>query len=276
MSESILKAEEIVFEYPNGTRALDHLSIDIEKGKKVAILGANGAGKSTLFLQFNGILQPDEGDIKFKGQQVSYDKKFLQNLRKQVGIVFQDPDMQLFSANVFQEISFGPLNLDLSEEVVKKRVHEAMEVTETTNLKDRPTHLLSYGQKKRISIADILAMKPEVIIFDEPTVWLDPKSSIEIVDFFDELNERGITVILSTHNVDLAYSWADYIYVFAEGNIIGEGKPEKIFQNQDLLNTADLIQPWIVEVYDQLINKGIITNDTSLPNSKEELFKLIS
>lgn len=276
LSSSILKAEDIVFEYPDGTRALDHLSIDIEEGKKVAILGANGAGKSTLFLHFNGILQPDGGRIQFKGETVSYDNKFLKRLREKVGIVFQDPDMQLFSANVFQEISFGPLNLDLSDEEVEKRVYEAMEVTETTDLKERPTHLLSYGQKKRISIADILAMKPEVIVFDEPTVWLDPKSSIEIVDFFDEINKQGITVVLSTHNVDLAYSWADYIYIFAEGKIIGEGRPEEVFQKQDLLDTADLVQPWIVEVYDHLVGQGIINDDIPLPNSKEELFALIS
>lgn len=275
MSSSILEAEDIIFSYPDGTKALDGLSISIEDGKKVAILGANGAGKSTLFLHFNGILQPDQGSIKFKGETVKYNKRALKELRKNVGIVFQDPDMQLFSSSVFQEISFGPLNLGLSEEEVRARVNEAMEVTGITELKDRPTHLLSYGQKKRISIADILAMKPQAIIFDEPTVWLDPRHSNEIIDFFDEINNQGITVILSTHDVNLAYSWADYVYIFAEGKIIGEGIPSDIFQDKELLMNADLTQPWIVEVYNELVQKNILASDFPIPNSKRELFSLL-
>jgi len=275
LSSSILEAEDIIFSYPDGTKALDGLSISIEDGKKVAILGANGAGKSTLFLHFNGILQPDQGSIKFKGETVKYNKRALKELRKNVGIVFQDPDMQLFSSSVFQEISFGPLNLGLSEEEVRARVNEAMEVTGITELKDRPTHLLSYGQKKRISIADILAMKPQAIIFDEPTVWLDPRHSNEIIDFFDEINNQGITVILSTHDVNLAYSWADYVYIFAEGKIIGEGIPSDIFQDKELLMNADLTQPWIVEVYNELVQKNILASDFPIPNSKRELFSLL-
>jgi len=275
LSSSILEAEDIIFSYPDGTKALDGLSISIEEGKKVAILGANGAGKSTLFLHFNGILQPDQGSIKFKGETVKYNKRALKELRKNVGIVFQDPDMQLFSSSVFQEISFGPLNLGLSEEEVRARVNEAMKVTGITELKDRPTHLLSYGQKKRISIADILAMKPQAIIFDEPTVWLDPRHSNEIIDFFDEINNQGITVILSTHDVNLAYSWADYVYIFAEGKIIGEGIPSDIFQDKELLMNADLTQPWIVEVYNELVQKNILASDFPIPNSKRELFSLL-
>jgi len=275
LSSSILEAEDIIFSYPDGTKALDGLSISIEEGKKVAILGANGAGKSTLFLHFNGILQPDQGSIKFKGETVKYNKRALKELRKNVGIVFQDPDMQLFSSSVFQEISFGPLNLGLSEEEVRARVNEAMEVTGITGLKDRPTHLLSYGQKKRISIADILAMKPQAIIFDEPTVWLDPRHSNEIINFFDEINNQGITVILSTHDVNLAYSWADYVYIFAEGKIIGEGVPSDIFQDKELLMNADLTQPWIVEVYNELVQKNILASDFPIPDSKRELFSLL-
>ncbi|KXS47841.1 MAG: cobalt/nickel transport system ATP-binding protein, partial [Halanaerobium sp. T82-1] len=215
LSKKVLEVENLVFNYPDGTNALDGLSLSIEKGKKIAILGANGAGKSTLFLHLNGILKPKQGNIKFRGKKISYKKKELQNLRKNIGIVFQDPDMQLFSSSVFQEISFGPLNLGLSEIQTRERVDEAMQIMEITDIKDKPTHLLSYGQKKRISIADILAMKPELIIFDEPTVWLDPKHSKEILGFINQINKKGTTVILSTHDVDLAYQWADYIYIFS-------------------------------------------------------------
>ncbi|PUU90415.1 energy-coupling factor ABC transporter ATP-binding protein, partial [Halanaerobium sp.] len=201
--------------------------------------------------------------------------KELQNLRKNIGIVFQDPDMQLFSSSVFQEISFGPLNLGLSEIQTRERVDEAMQIMEITDIKDKPTHLLSYGQKKRISIADILAMKPELIIFDEPTVWLDPKHSKEILGFINQINKKGTTVILSTHDVDLAYQWADYIYIFSDGKIIGEGSSEKIFRDNKLLKESDLIKPWIIEVYEKLIQNGRISSNVSVPKSKSELFELI-
>lgn len=275
MSKTILEAENISFRYPDGTKALDGLSIQIEKGKKIAILGANGAGKSTLFLHFNGILKPESGEIKFEGKGISYTKKKLKNLRKNVGIIFQDPDMQLFSSSVYQEISFGPLNLGLSEEKAAERVEEAMRVMDIYDIRDKPTHLLSYGQKKRISIADILAMKPEVIIFDEPTVWLDPRHSQEILEFIDQINRSGTTVILSTHDVDIAYKWADYIYVFSEGKIIGEGSAEEIFRDTPLLEESDLIKPWIIEVYEELIKKDKISPKKAVPKSKEELFSLI-
>ncbi len=275
LSKKILEADNISFKYPDGTKALDGLSINIEKGKKIAILGANGAGKSTLFLHFNGILKPDKGKIKFQGKKITYKKRELKNLRKNVGIIFQDPDMQLFSASVFQEISFGPLNLGLSEEKTKKRVKEVMQMMDITDIKDKPTHLLSYGQKKRISIADILAMKPEVIIFDEPTVWLDPKHSQEILEFIEQINQNGSTIILSTHDVNVAYNWADYIYIFSEGKIIGEGKSEEIFRDNELLEKTELIKPWILEVYEELLKKGKISSESSLPKSKKELFNLI-
>ena len=275
LSKKVLEAENVVFNYPDGTNALDGLSLSIEKGKKIAILGANGAGKSTLFLHFNGILKPKKGNIKFRGKKVSYKKKELKNLRKNIGIVFQDPDMQLFSSSVFQEISFGPLNLGLSKTKARERVDEAMQIMEITDIKDKPTHLLSYGQKKRISIADILAMKPEVIIFDEPTVWLDPKHSKEILGFINQINKKGTTVILSTHDVDLAYQWADYIYIFSDGKIIGEGSSEKIFRDNKLLKESDLIKPWIIEVYEKLIQNGRISSNVSVPKSKSELFELI-
>ena len=275
LSKKVLEVENLVFNYPDGTNALDGLSLSIEKGKKIAILGANGAGKSTLFLHLNGILKPKQGNIKFRGKKISYKKKELQNLRKNIGIVFQDPDMQLFSSSVFQEISFGPLNLGLSEIQTRERVDEAMQIMEITDIKDKPTHLLSYGQKKRISIADILAMKPELIIFDEPTVWLDPKHSKEILGFINQINKKGTTVILSTHDVDLAYQWADYIYIFSDGKIIGEGSSEKIFRDNKLLKESDLIKPWIIEVYEKLIQNGRISSNVSVPKSKSELFELI-
>lgn len=164
MSEVILEAVDIEFSYPDGTNALRKVNLEVKKGEKLAILGSSGAGKSTLFLHFNGIYRPNSGSIKYQEHDISYEKKALIELRKKVGIVFQDPDSQLFSASIWQDISFGPMNLKLDEEVVIDRVKQAMSDTETTDLKEKPTHLLSYGQKKRVSIAGVLAMVNKMII----------------------------------------------------------------------------------------------------------------
>lgn len=275
MAEYILEARDVEFEYPDGTKALRGLSLCIEKGRKVAVLGPNGAGKSSIFLHFNGILRPKRGKIRFSGKDIGYDHASLMDLRKNVGIVFQDPDTQLFSASVFQEISFGPLNLGLPKKQVEKRVCEAMTATGITELEKKPTHLLSYGQKKRVSIADILAMEPSVIICDEPTAWLDPKHSQQILELFNRINESGTTIIMSTHDVDIAYTWADYIFVINYGKVVGEGTPEAVFQDESLLRAADLGKPWLVDVYNQLKNKGLINSDSPIPRTKKEFFTCI-
>ena len=275
MADNILEAENLNYSYPDGTHALIDLCLKIPKGQKTAVLGSNGAGKSTLFLHFNGILKPKSGTVRFNGKDVIYDRKPLLELRKNVGIVFQDPDSQLFSASVYQEISFGPLNLGLAEKTVRDRVEQAMTATGINELKDKPTHMLSYGQKKRVTIADILAMEPQVLICDEPTAWLDPKHAKQTVQLFNEISQNGTTIIMSTHDVDLAYSWADYVFIVSDGRVIGEGTPDKVFSDDILIRKADLDRPWLVDVYDLFIKKGCLSNKTPLPRNKEELFDLM-
>ncbi|MHB1654333.1 MAG: energy-coupling factor ABC transporter ATP-binding protein [Desulfitobacteriaceae bacterium] len=272
MAELILEAVEVEYSYPDGTQALRKINMAVEKGKKVAILGSNGAGKSTLFLHFNGILRPAGGKIRYNGRDVLYTAAGLRELRTKVGIVFQDPDSQLFSASVWQEISFGPLNLGLQESEVKERVLKAMVETEIQNLADKPTHMLSFGQKKRVAIADILAMAPEVIIFDEPTAWLDPRHAREFMQLLDHLAAAGRTIIISTHDVDVAYAWADSILIIHHGQIVAAGAPTDVFKQTDLIATADLALPWLVELHGQLIRTGWLLPDAPLPQSKEELF----
>ena len=275
MGEYILEAENLNYCYPDGTKALKDLCLKIPKGRKTAVLGSNGVGKSTLFLHFNGILKPQSGTVRFNGQDVIYDRNPLLELRKNVGIVFQDPDSQLFSASVYQEISFGPLNLGLSEKTVRDRVEQAMTATGINELKDKPTHMLSYGQKKRVTIADILAMEPQVLICDEPTAWLDPKHAKQTVQLFNEIIQNGTTVIISTHDVDLAYSWADYVFIMSDGRVIGEGSPDSIFTDNELIRQADLDRPWIVDVCDLFLKKGCFAKTAPLPHNKEELFELM-
>lgn len=271
----ILEAVDLEYVYSDGTNALRKVNLQVRKGERLAILGSNGAGKSTLFMQFNGIFRPSAGTLKYQGQDISYKKKALTELRRNVGIVFQDPDSQLFSANVWQDISFGPLNLGLSDEVVTERVRQALLDTETTDIQDKPSHLLSYGQKKRVSIAGVLAMQPEVIIFDEPTAGMDPRHSEEFMQLLEKLSLEGKTIILSTHDVDLAYSWSDRLAIMHRGEVIAQGVPGEQFMHPEIVARADLTIPWLIEMHMELVKKGWIPPSTPLPKTKEELLKTI-
>lgn len=271
MPEIILETSNVDYSYPDGTNALRNINLKIEKGEKLTILGSNGAGKSTLFMQFNGLYRPNSGSIKYQGQDISYKNKSLIELRKKVGIVFQDPDSQLFSSSVYQDISFGPLNLGLSDQEVEARVEQALIDTETTDLEYKPTHLLSYGQKKRVSIAGVLAMEPEVIIFDEPTAGLDPRHAREFMQLLRNLSDEGKTIIISTHDVDLAYSWSDRLVIMSSGEIIAQGEPGELFLQPELIERADLALPWLLEMYCGLIEKGWFPPSNPLPKTREDL-----
>lgn len=274
MSE-VIEINSLTFTYPDGTTALRQLSFEIPCEAKVAVLGPNGAGKSTLFLHLNGILKPREGYISIRGNRIKYDLHSLKQLRQQVGIVFQDPDSMLFSANVMQEISFGPLNLGLPAGEVRKRVDAAAKAAGISNLLDKPAHHLSCGQKKRVTVASVLAMEPEIIIFDEPTAYLDPGSTRQLISLLDELNKKGRTIILSTHDTDFAFSWADYILVLDKGRLVGGGTPLEIFSNDILMETTGLSCPLVLEVYQNMVDKGLITASPDVPRNKTELFNLL-
>ncbi len=222
----ILEAEHLTYGYDEKRHAIEDLSIAFEEGKTTAILGANGAGKSTLFLHLNGILQPEHGEVRFRGQPISYKKAGLRQLRSKVGIVFQNPDDQLFSASVYQDISFGAVNMGLPSEEVHRRVNVVMEQIGITYLKDRPTHSLSFGQKKRVAFAGIMVMQPEVIILDEPTAGLDPVGVSELMHLLQDVcRQQNTTIILSTHDIDVVPIYADVIDVMDQGHVIAHGTP---------------------------------------------------
>jgi len=247
----------------------------IPPGSKIAILGANGAGKSTLFLHLNGILKPKSGRVLVEGREVEYNRGFLGRLRKKVGIVFQDPDSQLFSVNVFQDISFGPMNLKYSPAEVKERVEQAMEITKISDLRGRPTHQLSYGQKKRVAIAGVLAMDPAVIILDEPTASLDPCLVDNMMGLFETLYQAGKTLIMSTHDMDLAYGWADYCYILNQGSVAAQGTPGEIFRNTNLLEENNLQKPWVLKVYEKLTSTGLLIDLMQPPRTEKQLLDSI-
>lgn len=246
MNENILEVRNLRYTYGDGTLALKGISLEIPKGQTTAILGGNGAGKSTLFLTFNGISKPSSGQVLFNGKPLDYSHKGLRELRKSVGIVFQDPDNQLFSASVYQDISFGLVNMKLPEEEVRRKVDAAMERTGISHLKDKPTHCLSFGQKKRAAIAGVLAMEPEVLVLDEPTAGLDPMGVSEIMNFLKEIQkELGISIVISTHDIDLVPLYCNYTYVMNEGKTILKGTPKEIFAKPEILRSIHLRLPRI-------------------------------
>lgn len=273
--ENIIEVENITYTYAGGTKALDGVSYQIKKGEKVAFLGSNGSGKSTMFLCLNGILKPQSGCIKINKKPIVYNKKGLFELRKKIGIVFQEPDDQLFSSSVEQEISFGLFNMGLEQTEVRNRVDKVIDTLEMASFKDRPTHFLSGGQKKRVSIADIIVMEPEVIIFDEPVSSLDPKHTEVVYDIIDDLQRQGITVIISTHDVNHAYRWADKIVVFHEGKILSVASPIDTFNNDTLLETANLKKPFVMELYERFIKAGWKSRKEDSPKTLDELEQYI-
>jgi len=200
----MLEVRDIKYSYNNDYQALKGVSLKIEKGEMVALLGKNGAGKSTLFLHLNGIYEPDEGKVFIDGEELKYDKKSLLKFRQKVGIVFQNPDDQIFAPTVEEDVAFGPLNLGLSMEEVQDRVEEALERVGMSGFEKTAPHHLSGGQKKRVAIAGILAMKPEIMVLDEPTAGLDPQGVTNLVKLLKELNEEGNTIVMITHDPTIA------------------------------------------------------------------------
>lgn len=260
----IIRTEGLEYAYPDGTQALKGISIAIENGTKTAFVGNNGAGKSTLFLHFNGTLKPLRGKLTIEGIPIKYDRKSLINLRKKVGMVFQDPDDQLFAPMVRQDVAFGPDNLDLPKDEVDRRVKYALKAVGMEAYADKPPHFLSGGQKKRVAIAGVLAMEPEVLVLDEPTAGLDPKSSTEIIEILEELNANGKTIVFSTHDVDLAAKWADSICVLNDGNIIKHGTPHQIFSDHIMISETGLRLPAFVQTFRELRLRGISGSDSPL------------
>ena len=274
--ESIIKADNLYFTYDGeDTPALNGLSLDIQKGKKIAVMGANGSGKSTFFLCLNGILKPQKGALSFCGTPYSYDRKSLLELRHRIGIVFQDPDNQLFSASVLQEISFGILNLGADSETALKETKKIMDAMDITELKDRPTHILSGGQKKQVAIADILVMHPDIVILDEPAVALDPKHTALVNGIIDQMTEAGLTVLISTHDPDYAFSWADQIMLFHQGRVLKSGSPIEVFSDQAALTLTNLSRPAVLSMYESLCRKKIINTGIPIPKNLMELEQII-
>ena len=274
-----MEAQGLYYTYEDGTVALDHISLRAEQGKITGILGANGAGKSTLFLSLNGVLTPKEGMVTVNGRRAVYDRKGIREVRRQVGIVFQDPDDQLFSADVYRDISFGGVNLGLPEEEVRRRVEAAMERTGVGALRDKPTHALSFGQKKRVAIAGVLVMEPSVMILDEPTAGLDPQGVSDIMHLLTELRDGlGMTILIATHDMDIVPLYCDYAYLLSGGRVILEGRPEELFAQPEELRKNHLRLPRIAHLMEILRERdGLDTTPTAatISAARREINRLL-
>lgn len=255
-----------VDENGNDVRALDDVSLSIGRGEFVAIIGTNGSGKSTLAKHFNVLLQPTEGTVTVCGFN-TLDDEHIWNIRQHVGMVFQNPDNQIVAAVVEEDVAFGPENLGVPSEEIRKRVDDALAAVNMTEYAEHGPHLLSGGQKQRIAIAGVLAMKPDCIVLDEPTAMLDPKGRLEVLETIHRLNkEDGITIVIITHFMEEAVT-ADRVVVMKNGVKLQEGTPREIFTQVDTLKDLGLDVPVAAEVASKLIQKGvdipndIITND---------------
>lgn len=272
----VIEVKDLCHRYPHlEANALDRINLKVYRGERVAVLGANGAGKSTLFKHLNGILRPLSGEVLVKGEKIT--KKNVRMCRETVGIVFQDPDDQVLAPSVEEDVAFGPINMGLSRKEVETRVKEALEMVGLKGFEERAPHHLSGGQKKLVAIAGILAMRPEVIVLDEPTAGLDPLSSARILELLTKMNrDLGITLLLSTHDVDVVPYFAERVFVLHHGKLEADGSPEEIFNDPELLRKAHLKLPRVAEVFEMLQKEGIdVDIQITAETARDEILRII-
>lgn len=273
--------ENLTHEYSDGTIALDNVSVQFKRSDRIALLGTNGSGKTTLLNHLNGILKPTKGRILFDGQPLKYNAKSLFELRKRVGFVFQDPNDQLFAPTVKQDVAFGPLNLGYSTEKVKTIVAEALATVGMEGFEDKPPHFMSLGQKKRVALAGVLAMEPEVIIMDEPTSNLDPRATSDILHLLLKLNkEKGITLLLATHDVDMVPLFASEMIVLNKGKLVSQGTPRESFSNGEMIRQVNLRSPRLTHLFEVLKTEDKLPISDELPltigEARRQIVELIN
>jgi cobalt transport protein ATP-binding subunit len=244
----MIRIDGLQFTYPGGVRALDGISLAVPEGSFIAIMGANGSGKSTLLKHLNGLLTAQSGSVRVAGLELG--RRNFEEVNRAVGFVFQDPNDQIFAPTVRDDIGYGPRNQGLPEAEVERRLERAASQVAITDLLDRPIHHLSYGQKKRLSIAGVLAMEPRVLVLDEPTASLDPMGERRLMRLLLELNREGMTVVMATHDVDLVPLYARQVCLLRAGRVAVDGGLREVFGNQELIERCHLRLPRISYLFD--------------------------
>ncbi|HBF38470.1 MAG TPA: energy-coupling factor ABC transporter ATP-binding protein [Firmicutes bacterium] len=269
----LIKIAGVNYTYSDGTEALQDINIVIQSGEKVAVLGANGSGKSTLFQLFNGLLEPTAGDVYIKGLHA--EKKNYKAIRQIVGMVFQDPDDQIFSPTVKQEIMYGLLNMGQPRQKISGIVNWALQVVGLEGYEDKNPYYLSGGEKKRVALASIIAMKPDILVLDEPTAALDPRGVDQLVDLLNKINkELNITLIFATHDVDVVPLLADYVYVLNKGKIKLSGLTAEVFSHKQAIWDNNLRLPRVAHLVELLVRDGFLST-TELPLTVGEAKRIL-
>lgn len=264
----ILRFDAVSYAYETGQTALIDCSVSIHAGEKIAVLGKNGAGKSTFFLLANGVLKPCSGQILFEGKPIGNTPKALNTLRKGVGLVFQDPDVQILAGTVEEEISFGPMNLRLPKEEVRRRVDTSISRFALESFRTRAPQYLSGGEKKRVTLADVLAMEPKLLLLDEPAASLDCTNTRLLEQTLAMLSDKGLGLVVATHDMDFAWRWANRVLLFLDGILVADCPPREVFGNSALLQSCGLEQPTLYQV-GELLNLNRIPRN--LTEFKQEM-----
>lgn len=272
---SILEARDVSFGYVPGTWALHDLNFALRTPQRICLLGANGVGKSTLMMLLNGTLRPQQGELLVLGQPLDYSTGGLHALHREVGVVLQDPDDQLFGATVEQDVAFGPLNNGKTSDEARVLVAETLASLGITHLSDRPIHELSLGEKKRAALAGILVLRPKIILLDEPTAGLDFAGVTAMLALLNGLHEAGTTLVISTHDTDLAYEWGDEAWVLGDGRIAAQGPTTAVLRDRATLRQAHLKVPALVDLGLAIHEAFPALVDQSLPATREQMVQLI-
>ena len=272
MQEWLLEFEQVNYTYLGAQQsALNGLTLRIPAHKRCALIGQNGCGKTTLFLLANGLYKPNKGSVRWQGKSLNYDRNSLMKLRQKVGLIFQDPEQQLVASTVEEDISYGLCNLGLPEVEIQQRVEQALVEFGLAELAQRPVHHLSLGQKKRVSIADVMVLRPELLLLDEPTAYLDKLHTRNLMATLKKIHAAGTTILMATHDLDLVYRWADWIFVMDKGRLVLEGKPQDVFTQRDILEELQLGVPLI---YEMLFADGVAEEGPVLERLRQRILNL--
>lgn len=278
MNAPIVETKDLSFRYPDNTSALENVNFNAKKGEFIGILGANGSGKTTLLKIINGLLQPTKGDVFIQGENIRSIKK--NELFTKICTMLQNPDHQLFSPTVKEDVAFGPTNMGLSKQEIRTRSKHALESVQVSECADKAIHCLSYGQKKRICLAGVLAISPEVILLDEPTASLDPMGVRCIMQLLKDINrEKGTTMIMATHSVDLVPLFIDRAIILDKGRVIAEGAPDMLFSDPEMIKDAELQLPLIGRLFEAMKNEDGLTIDSlplTIAEARQELTRLLA
>ncbi|MDF2523434.1 MAG: cobalt transporter, ATPase subunit [Clostridiales bacterium] len=273
----ILETRNLCFAYEQGKEILHEININIRKGSFTTFLGANGCGKTTLIQHLNGLIKPTSGQVLLRGSDLKQLKD--SQIYSSIGLVFQNPDDQLFAHTVFEDVAYGLNNLGIQGADQKTRIENALQLMDISQLKDMEIHKLSFGQKKRVAIAGVLAMKPDILILDEPTAGLDPMTTSSLIKTLKEIQEHeGVTVIIATHEVDIVPVSCDYAYVLNNGRVLLEGIPVEVFRNKKALRDANLRLPRIghlMEILHEIDHIDIDTSAMSISSARKAIKKLM-